>query len=218
MLYIDIHTHKQNTTEGINIINQRLSSINISIPKEGIHSLGIHPWDTKSTTTDSIYLLQSISLNTNIIAIGECGLDRLKGADLNIQKDIFLQQAKLADKINKPLIIHCVKAFPELISIYKLVKPNNPWVIHGFNQNKNIARELIKQGIYLSFGSQLLNEKSNAAKIFSEIEKEYIFVETDESNIDIKEIYQQAAKLRNISLENLEEIIRSNYKKCFKDE
>ncbi len=217
MQYIDIHTHTINNVEDFSIINKRVTSTNIVVPTKGSYSLGIHPWDTKGISEDIIDILQKISLKSNIIAIGECGLDRLRGADMDTQKNIFIQHAKLADKINKPLIIHCVKAFSELMNIYKLIKPQNPWIIHGFNQNINIAKELIKQKIYLSFGYQLLNDRSNAAKVFSEIEKEYIFVETDESNINIKEIYGQATILRNISFECFEKIIVSNFKKCFKN-
>lgn len=168
--------------------------------------------------TDTLDFISKTAHKDNILAIGECGLDRFKGADLAIQKEIFQYHARLANNTNKPLIIHCVKAYPEILEIYKKLKPTNPWLIHGFNQNKQIAEELIKHGIYLSFGSSLLNNSSNASKIFSKIPKEYIFVETDESNIDIKEIYTKAAELRNISLVELSKIINSNYKRCFKDE
>lgn len=218
MQYIDIHTHLPSSSTKKSIINIQITESQQTIPNDIEISIGIHPWNTTDISSNTLNFLLQQASNLNVLALGECGIDRLKGANIDIQKEIFIYQAKLANNINKPLIIHCVKAFPEIISIYKKLKPDNPWIIHGFNQNKQITEELIKHRIYLSFGSSLLNNSSNASKIFSKIPKEYIFVETDESNIDIKEIYTKAAELRNISLIELSKIINSNYKRCFKYE
>ena len=218
MEYIDIHTHNSKSTGSIALKSIRLINKNQNITSNAKITVGIHPWDTGKIDTDTLDLINKLSCRANVIAIGECGIDKLKGANIDKQKEIFIYQAELADKTNKPLIIHCVKAYPEIISIYIELNPNNPWIIHGFNQNIQIAKELTKHGIYLSFGASLLNNSSNASKIFSKIAKEYIFAETDESNVDIKDIYIRASELMNISLCELSNIIKSNYKRCFKDE
>jgi len=218
MEYIDIHTHNSQSKASIALENIKLINKNQNIPSTTNITIGIHPWDTENIDSNTLDYIDTLSCQSNVFAIGECGIDRLKGADIEIQKEIFIYQAKLAQNTNKPLIIHCVKAHSEIIAIYNKLKPQNPWIVHGFNQNIQIAKELTKHGIYLSFGSSLLNNSSNASKIFPEIAKEYIFAETDESKIDIKDIYIRAAKLRKISLTELSNIINSNYKRCFKNE
>ena len=116
---------------------------------------------------------------------------------LDIQKNVFLRQAVLAEKLKKPLIIHCVKAWGELIAIRKIVKPHIPWIIHGFRGNGELAQQLILQGFYLSFGEHF--QISSLRRVWPE----RLLIETDESSCSIQDIYQRLASGLQISVNEL---------------
>lgn len=122
--------------------------------------MGVHPWNINSTDLNSaIHELEISASNSNVIAIGEIGLDRIIETPLFIQEDVLQKQLLIAEKYNKPVIIHCVKCFSELISIRKKRQPKLPWIIHDFRKNNQIAEDLIALGCYLSFGKALLTNK-----------------------------------------------------------
>ncbi|MFD2522822.1 TatD family hydrolase [Emticicia soli] len=175
-------------------------------------SAGIHPW----YINEKLYNLQlkklaSVAKDSNIKFIGECGLDRLKGATLPLQEEIFIKQIRIAEDVKKPVIIHCVKCYNELLSIKKIVHPRIPMIVHGFNAKIEIARQLLDKGFYLSLGGALLHADSNAMKVLQEIPLEKIFLETDDKDISIIDIYQKAAEVRELPMEELEKVVFDNY-------
>ena len=116
-------------------------------------SCGVHPWysmDSKSQLSE----LDKVVKEDVVVAIGETGLDKLKGAPLEMQERIFRHHILLSEKYQKPLIIHCVKAWDELIAIYKATKPLMPWVIHAYRGNPQQAQQLIALGFRFSIGEK----------------------------------------------------------------
>lgn len=216
--YINIHKHGQGQSEDEVAVRSIFSQ---DIPQavgncEGPLSIGIHPWQLNQNNIDvQLALVEKYSVSESVIAIGEIGLDRKTPAPLDLQKGAFVKQLDIAVRVNKPVIIHCVKAYPEIISIIKMTRFKGDVIFHGFNQNKKIAEQLLKNGFYLSFGHALLNEKSNASKLFTEIPDDSFFLETDEANIDIKKIYERAAKLKNIDIDSIKNIVFDNFNDCF---
>ncbi len=179
-------------------------------------SIGIHPWHLNPGNIDArLALIEKFSGHESVIAIGEIGLDHKTPAPPGLQKEAFIKQLDIAGHVNKPVIIHCVKAYPEIISIVKITRFKGNAIFHGFNQNKQIAGQLLKNGFYLSFGHALLNEKSNASKLFAEIYDNRFFLETDEANIDIKRIFERAAILKNTDVEVVKKIVFDNFNDCF---
>jgi TatD DNase family protein len=148
-----------------------------------------------------------------VFAIGECGLDKIINVPLEEQKRIFVEQIKIAEQNKKPLIIHCVKAFDELIKIKNELQIKVPIVIHGFNNNGKIAQQLLKSGFYISLGKALMQDDSNAQKLITQINPEKLFLETDDGNYSIKSIFDKASKLLNIDVEALKKQIMLNFKK-----
>ena len=234
MKYIDIHTH-------INIQNQEVISIPNILPGDSIpenpFSVGLHPWfieeEEIETTLDSIKLLAE---SDNCIAIGECGLDRPnfiktgrseedKDAAIKkgkyLQEEVFRKQIGIANLANKPLIIHCVRAFPELLHIHKTERNTTPWIIHGFRGSREEAEALTDKGISLSFGKSILYNSSRNAKmleIFKTLPSDMLFLETDnveEPLREISEVYKAAAILRDISIKKMVGIIRENVERVF---
>jgi TatD DNase family protein len=174
---------------------------------ENYFSIGIHPKDIDGNWQENLEKVKEISQQQNCAAIGECGLDALINIDENLQKKVFEAQILWANEINKPMIIHCVKRFQELIPFQKLAKV--PLIIHGFNKKKAIADEMLKHGFYLSFGKSVLHSVSLQA-IVKDFPLEKMFLETDDADFDIAELYQKVAELKEISLGKLQKQISNN--------
>jgi TatD DNase family protein len=150
----------------------------------------------------------------NVLAIGECGLDRICTTDFKLQERVFIEQILWANEIAKPLIIHCVKAHQESLILLKEYNRTSPVIFHGFNNKLETANKILEKGYYLSFGKHLFNPAIE--NIFSKISIEKIFLETDDSDIGIDAIYKQAAKIKNISTEQLSLQIKKNLDCIFK--
>lgn len=171
-------------------------------------SCGVHPW--YSTNSESqLSDLDEIVKDAAVVAIGETGLDKLKGVSLEVQESIFRHHILLSEKYQKPLIVHCVKAWDQLIAIYKATKPQMPWVIHGYRGNPQQAQQLISLGIRFSIG-----EKYNE-DVVRLIPSSSLFCETDMSSNSISQIYDRVAGTRDISKQELISLIENNVKKTF---
>ena len=150
-----------------------------------------------------------------LLGIGECGLDKAIACDLAVQLEVFISQIGLAEKFRKPLIIHCVRAYNELLQCKKHSRSSVPWIIHGFTGKPELARQLIRQGFYLSFGPALLHDKSNLCKVLAEMPLDRLFLETDAAEVSISEIYAGAAKTLGLELETLQQQLLSNFHRVF---
>ena len=211
--YIDIHSHATIAEPQNNVLV--LSNVYAdfqSVSPERQYSFGIHPWYICNFEEEFDLLIKGAS-SENVKAIGECGLDRIKGAPFDIQLKAFERQIQLANELNKPLIIHCVRAFPETISL--LAKANVQVIFHGFNKKMAIAKELLELGYYLSFGEGLLKEQSESFKVFADMPLNRIFLETDDGKMDIKDIYRAAAMIRKINEDAIILQIQENFKSVF---
>lgn len=171
-------------------------------------SCGVHPWYSEDAEPQ-LKFLKEIAGDPRIVAIGEAGLDKLKGPDLKIQQTIFEQQVQLSEQLQKPLIIHCVKAWEELLHIKKLYKPRQPWIIHGYKGKVELAKQLLSHGFLFS-----INERFNDDAI-REIPLDRLFCETDISETSIEDIYSEVAKALDISEEVLTSQIAENVKRTF---
>ena len=145
--FADIHTH--DTRAGADsIINIEPDS---PIPSGGSYSTGIHPW--RAAEADRLWpLVEDAAGRPEIVAIGECGLDRLRGPGMDIQEEVFVRHARLAERTGKPLIIHCVRAWAEILRLHSRLRPAVPWIIHGFRGRPALASQLLQAGFHLSLG------------------------------------------------------------------
>lgn len=157
--------------------------------------------------------LKAFSNDEQVLAIGECGLDRICSTPFRLQEQAFKAQIEWANIIAKPLIIHCVRAHRECMLLLKEMNNRMPVIFHGFNNSLDIALQLVKKGYYLSFGHSLF--KPSLEPVFTAITLEHIFLETDDNNIKIEEVYRQAAKIKNISIDQLSLHIQRNSIKVF---
>lgn len=162
-------------------------------------SAGLHPKDISDDWESDLEMIKQISLSPNCIAIGECGLDGLIDIDEKIQNTVFSQHLSWAKEIKKPVIIHCVRRFSQLLH-YKS-KPI-PKIIHGFNKKNKIAEELLDAGFYLSFGKAVL-EHVSLQKLIEGFPIEKMFLETDDADFDIIQLYEKVSVIKSIGIEDL---------------
>lgn len=208
---LDIHTHKSEAeTMGKAIINHRLLVDSPFIAGNYYYSIGIHPWDVAAQDLEiqTEQLMKSFP-NGQIVAIGEAGLDKLTNSPLYLQQQAFERQISLSEEKELPLIIHCVKAMEQVLAIKNRYQPKQPWIWHGFRGKPEQAEQLLKHGFYLSFGEHYSEE---AMKL---VPDDCLFLETDDSVLDIEEILRRAAEVREIEVETLRATIRKNIQKVF---
>lgn len=175
----DAHTHNLLSADGIISVSPDFTCFDPSRH----YSVGIHPWLTAGENV--VYLSAKLAETANrreIIAIGETGIDRLRGGSPQIQESLFRQHIELSERLSKPLIIHNVKGLDTILRLNKEYNPGQPWIIHGFRGNGRVAAQLASRGIYISLG-----ERFNA-DVPSAIPPSLILAETDESDMPIESI------------------------------
>ncbi len=187
-LYIDIHTHHPTSRH------------------PSPQGVGIHPWHAQTDTLDE-EAMRSATL------IGEIGLDYVCDVDRVIQECVFREQLSIAERWQKPVVLHCVRAFEPMMKIlgeYRLVAV----IFHGFIGSRQQAERAVARGYYLSFGEASLSSP-RTVEAMKNMPIDHIFAETDESTATIESIYQRIARERGISTEELQERIEENYNKIF---
>lgn len=211
--FINLHTHKfSNLSDVIEVVNQYPWEFDASVPN---YSIGIHPWyvDENRLETDLEIIKEKLQL-TGCLALGECGLDKRIEIPLDLQISVFKQQLELVKETQKPIVLHCVAAYDEVIAIKKEMKIENPMIIHGFSKNEKVAQSLLKNGFYLSFGKYLLRNP-DLEKVFTFAPKNQILLETDTIEESIYQVYDKAAAIKGISVEQMKAIVFSNFSKIF---
>lgn len=234
--FIDIHTHQPPPFDQQQEQAKMLSIYNLEPEEYGqlegqakqpepfnkngtgaVHlSAGIHPYHilTEWEINKSLQQLDMLCTQQHIQFVGECGLDRLKGSDLQLQAKTFIKQIDLAEQYHKPLIIHCVRAFDVLIRIEKQHRIKVPAIIHGFHKSPEMALQLYDHGFMLSFGQAILRTESKPSKALVELWNRDLpfFLESDGSGLDIRVIYEAASNLLKISTDTLKDAIFASWK------
>jgi len=217
--FIDVHTHqKMKPSSGfISVINLFANETVFPTQENNtFFSIGLHPWHIAVETQHSIIKnIEQLLKNQAIIAIGETGLDRAIQTPMELQKEVFQQHLVLAQTFEKPVIIHAVRSYPDIIEVYNKSRIKVKMIFHGFNGNISMAEQLLKRGFCISFGEDLFDSNRKAAELTQTIPLENLFLETDESEKSIAAIYEQAAKIKGISLNELKENIYQNFINCF---
>ena len=196
-MFVDIHTHIDNQSV-IKIVSENFE-------EKTLHTVGVHPWDVGD------FSIPLRSSRNDVFAIGEVGLDKVHKETFDKQIEVFEEMIKLSESLRKPVIVHCVKAYSEIIEMRKKTKATMPWVIHGFNSSVETMRQLLKYNIYISLGEILYRNENQAVKILKDIPVERLFLETDVSGRDIKDVYAKAASLMGCDIDLLCTKIFENY-------
>ncbi|MEG1564540.1 MAG: TatD family hydrolase [Bacteroides sp.] len=206
-LPIDVHTHR--TPDGI--INIRWPEAFNPQPGQ-YYSVGIHPWDAHRFNEKEIDWnhFEQLASHPQIVAVGECGIDKCVNRELLLrQESLFVQQLCISEKTKKPVIIHNVRS-TSLIRSYKRRQTKNlPWILHGFRGKEAEACGALEDGFYLSFGARY-NEETICS-----VPLHLLLVETDDSTLDILEIYRRIAASRKMPVKELITAVRQNVRQVF---
>lgn len=213
-LFVNIHGHRKAN----NIQEWVLRSLMASeYPPDDIdyghYSVGFHPYNVgKFDEQDTLNKVRLSTENPNVFAIGEIGLDKSIDASLELQHRIFERQVDIAEFADLPVILHVVRAFNEIIEFKKAHNPSVPMIIHGYNGNKEMAAELVRAGFLISFGEAIAGENTKLIDACKEVPLDRMFLETDEGEMDIREVYHRAAELKDVSMDQLRLQIVENVK------
>jgi TatD DNase family protein len=214
MNYFNLHTHKSSfDANTVELLNQYPWEFDTTFSQ---YSIGIHPWyiDENRLENDLKIIEEKLQLD-ECWALGECGLDKRIDISMELQISVLERQITLAEKYQKPLVLHLVAAFQELIEIKNRLNISVPIVIHGFSKNEQLAKQLIDNGFYLSFGKYLLRNPE-LKSVFLSIPNDRFFLETDTMDETLYQVYDLAAKYKNTTLEDLKNIINTNFVSFFK--
>jgi TatD DNase family protein len=136
---------------------------------------------------------------------------------MELQRKSFEEQIAISEAIKKPIIIHCVRAWEELLTVHKRVHPKMPWLVHGFRGKEELAGQLISKGMYLSFWFDFVI-RPESLQLLRNLPKDRIFLETDGADVDIRTIYKKVANDLDLSVDELKSIILTNFNKFFKND
>lgn len=213
MKFVNLHTHfYTNSDATLEIVNQYPNEFSPEIPQ---YSIGIHPWHIEEQRLiEDMKIIKEKLSTKECIALGECGLDKRIDKIYSTQIDVFESQLDLLHEVSKPVILHCVASFDEVISCKKNSGLSSPFIIHGFSKNYQVAKQLLNQDFYLSFGKYLLRNPE-LSEVFQQIPNEKIFLETDTIAESLEEVYTFAANCKNISVVEMKEIVWNNYQTVF---
>lgn len=169
---------------------------------QGRDSWGIHPWDVKPD-------MLSLSPPPGILAIGECGLDRLCSTAYDLQLDAFRMQVRLSETLAKPLIVHCVKAIDDVLRLRRECRPRQPWILHGFRGKPRQLQSLLDAGFYVSFGFRFQAETLRACPL------QRLLLETDDDPRPIMPLYLTTCRLLDITPKTLADCMEAHFRNLF---
>lgn len=212
--YFDSHTHQKYKEEDIAFIRnafhhlsyERLSALPYSF------SVGIHPWDVNSNYRLAFEQIKQTATHPQCKAIGECGLDYFIKTDKSLQVEVFKLHISLAEKLQKPLIIHCVRAYHDLFPMLK--NTNVPVVLHQYQGNLELTKSLKSSNLFFSFGKQLFRENFDA-ELLEIIPITQILLETDTMPMHIEEVYLKASSVLDIDFDDLKNLVNTNAQRVF---
>ena len=205
MNIIDCHTHDASASNAIININSLSDAVNSSLH----YSAGIHPWKAKNATESLFLRLEQLLQLGNVLAVGECGIDKAIATPIDVQQSVMMRQVLLSEKYQKPLIVHCVRAWQEIIALHKTIKPSQKWIIHGFRAKPTVLDTLLKEDFLISYGP-LFNAQS---LINTPIDR--LLIETDESHQSIDLVTNTISSTLGIPTSHLIKAVSLNLSRCF---
>ena len=215
--YINIHTHHPEPGT-LSVVNVRLQGEHPHLPGHELFSAGIHPWDAANAQTEWLNIFDEN--HPDLIAIGETGLDyRPAYQPYDVQKKWFERQVSIANKLDKPLIIHNVHATDDLLRILK-AQAKVSVILHGFTGSPEQTGQWLRNvpGLRLSFGPATMHSAKTQQALRSTFAEypDRFFLETDDKpDITIGEMYTFAADLLQEDLSRLQQRIEQNFRILF---
>ena len=190
----DFHTHRLEAANALISVDVRDFA-----PRPGLfYSVGIHPWKVPESGEEDLKLLAEVACHPQVLAIGETGLDTLRGGIMARQRDFFIRHIEIAEQVCKPLVVHNVRSASQVVALWRATDPHKVGLaIHGFRGKVHVALMLLDEGFYLSFGPRF--NKATVAATFAD----RLLIETDDAPEQITQVAQSVAQARGITAEEL---------------
>jgi TatD DNase family protein len=210
VLLVDAHSHSKESVDGvIKVLSSDYFNGDTEIP-ESHFTIGLHPWWVQKRPMDWLEKIDELYQNDNCIALGEMGLDRSIETDFGLQKQILLAQLRLAKEVNSPyVVLHCVKAYSDILSCVKISRYQGKLFFHDFNGNEEILKQCLQYDSYFGFGVKLYKENTSAYKVFQSVPKDRVLLETDDqSEYTIEDFYEKSGMDKEQIYSNFKELTR----------
>lgn len=213
---LDFHTHHTNCIgSGILCVSPCDVAPCVEQSTQVLLSVGIHPWSTENVSEmelkRKLAMLSEVAMLPQVVAIGETGLDSLRGGPIDVQEQLLMAHIAVSERVKKPLVLHVVKQYNRVLELRKRLLPNlsQPWILHGFRGKSQLASQLLASSapqskVYISLGAQFNVQTARC------IPAESLLVETDESTSLITDIIAQIADARGESASAITAIILQN--------
>lgn len=200
MKIFDCHTHNPESANAVYVVPK-----GADLPQRPC-CVGLHPWYVNPhTLVEDLQWVAKQAIASQVVAIGEVGLDRLQGEPLAVQIAAFATQLSIAQQVGKPVVIHTVRTASEVLSTLKKSNCHVPVIIHGFRGKPELAEAFLRAGCSLSFG-QRFNPQT-----VRDVPPDRLLIETDDcSGLDITTVAQAVAVARGLDLEDLVTITNAN--------
>ena len=143
----DIHTHNPDAVDAVINLTPAMT-----MRPDALYSVGIHPWQLPDEETWQ--WVERMALHSQVVMIGECGIDRLRSPlTIDRQEQWLLRHIALSERVEKPLLLHIVRAYAEILRIHRITGIHQPWIIHGFRGKIALATQLLAAGFHLSLAA-----------------------------------------------------------------
>lgn len=221
--FVDIHTHRQHPREGyMELVSLDITELcskhrnDIDAVCEEIEnigryvSLGIHPWNANHHLKYYCEAIHVVSKRcTNIVSIGEIGLDKMRDIDLQIQEDVFCRQIAISEALGLPVVIHCVRAYDALLRIRKSLKTQQKWIVHGFRGKPQLALQLLHSGMDISLGVHFHLDVPAIVPL------EHLWIETDTASTPLQSVYTAVSNAKGIDIDCLANNVHQRFLHIF---
>lgn len=217
---------------GDNIAHSKLCVEVSNNYQEVYASIGVHPMEVDSLDYDQLENQIKSLMTSKVKAIGEVGLDYYWKKDeetKNKQKEYFIKQIEIANKLELPLIIHARDSVEDCINILKKYSCNKKGVFHCFSGSVEQMREILKMGFYIGLDGPVTYKNSITPKqVAKEVDLDRLVIETDSPYLPpvpfrgkinypyyLNYVIDEIASLRNVDSKVIEDITMENGKKLF---
>lgn len=201
-MILDFHTHRQDAAAALIAVDPQEFD-----PSAGLYyAVGYHPWhDVGSLTSEDFALLERYARHPQVLAVGETGMDALRGGSLDVQADVFVRHLQVAREVGKPVVVHCVRTAQQIIAARRRALLDDvPLAIHGMRSNEHVARMLLDAGCYLSFGPRFNPRAVQVTPL------ERLLIETDEDSASIDEVAARVASALDLPADQVKQAAAGN--------
>ncbi len=212
-------------------VKKSIKAIEIAEENDFIYaSCGISPNDIEDYSEENLLKIEEMASNRKIVAIGEIGLDyHWNKENKEQQKELFIKQIDIANKYNKPIIIHTREAVMDTINIIKEHPVKNTGIFHCCPLNQELIKQGLNLGYYISFSGVITFKNAKPEEAVSMVPLDRILIETDSpymspephrgtrnNSINVKFVAKKIAEIKGISIEEVAKSTYNNANNIFK--